>query len=110
MAVQLDPVNRDHLAFLSQVRRRFCVSLFLPTHRAGKEILQDSIRLKNLLKDAEKQLLANGFTAVEARELLAPLRPLAQRRSFWRLQSDGLAVFLSPGFFHYFRLLLNFQE
>jgi hypothetical protein len=36
------------------------VSIFLPTHRAGQEIQQDPIRLKNLLKQAESQLISEG--------------------------------------------------
>src|SRR6266571_6648284 len=81
-----------------------------PTHRAGKETLQDSVRFKNLLKEAESELLAGGVPKLKARELLAAARQLEGRASFWRQQSDGLALFLAPGFFQYFRLPLHFQE
>ena len=36
------------------------VSIFVPTHRAGKEIRQNPIRLKNLVKQAEDQLVKEG--------------------------------------------------
>lgn len=49
------------------------VSVFLPTHRAGPDSQQDPIRLKNLLKQAETQLINEGIRAAEARDLLAPL-------------------------------------
>jgi hypothetical protein len=38
-----------------------CVSLYLPTHRAGPETQQDPIRLKNLLRKAESGLQAEGW-------------------------------------------------
>src|SRR5207237_6867824 len=91
-------------------RSRSCVSVFLPTYRAGKETLQDSVRLKNLLREAEGQLSAAGVPKLKARELLAPARQLEGRTSFWRHQSDGLALFLAPGFFQYFRLPIQFHE
>ena len=106
----MDLLNREELEFLAQSRHRWCVSVFLPTHRAGKETLQDSVRFKNLLKEAESELLAGGVPKMKARELLAAARQLEGRASFWRQQSDGLALFLAPGFFQYFRLPLHFQE
>jgi len=106
----MDLLNREQLEFLSQTRSHLCVSVFLPTHRAGKEIQQDSVRLKNLLRGAESQLLAAGIPKMKAGELLAPARQLEGRSSFWRHQSDGLAIFLAPGLFQYFRLPVQFQE
>lgn len=106
----MDIVSREHLEFLSAARNHFGVSIFLPTHRAGKEIQQDSVRLKNLLREAEAELVKNGMGKLKARELLAPAQPLPARTGFWRYQSDGLALFLAPGFFQYLRLPLNFNE
>jgi Bacterial archaeo-eukaryotic release factor family 7 len=103
-------LNRDQLRFLSQTRGPFCVSIFLPTHRAGQEIRQDPIRLKNLAKQAETKLISGGLRAVKAREILAPARNLTRRAGFWRTQEDGLAVFLSQGFFQYFRVPLALEE
>lgn len=106
----MDIVTREHLEFLSVARNHFCVSIFLPTHRAGKEIQQDSVRLKNLLREAEAELMRNGIRKLKAGELLAPAQQLQARAGFWRYQSDGLALFLAPGFFQYLRLPLNFHE
>jgi hypothetical protein len=41
-------------------------SIFLPTQRAGRETQQAPIRFKNLLRDAEKQLLGSGMGPREA--------------------------------------------
>lgn len=106
----MDILSREHLEFLSTAPHRLCVSVFLPMHRAGKEVLQDPVRLKNLLKEAEDGLLAHGLSKVKARELLAPGRQFERQGGFWRHQSAGLALFLAPGFFQYFRLPLSFNE
>jgi hypothetical protein len=85
-----------------------CVSIFLPTHRAGPATEQDRIRLKNLLRKAEGVLLTSGERRAPAvRELLAPARDLERERLFWEYQSDGLAVFIRPGWFRFYRIPLS---
>jgi len=104
----MELLGRDQLEFLSKRQGGFCVSLFLPTHRAGVDTRQDRIRLRNMIKEAQSRLLALGLRAVKARELLAPTLSLARPGGFWRSQADGLALFASSGFFQYFRLPLRF--
>ena len=106
----MDSLNREQLRFLSFERHQPCVSIFLPTHRAGPETRQDPIRLKNLTKEAESQLIALGQRRVRAREILAPARQLARKSGFWRQQEDGLALFASDGLYEHFRLPLHFSE
>jgi hypothetical protein len=73
------------------------LSLYLPTHSAGREIRQDPIRLKNLLARAGEQLAATRRgPAIE--ELLAPAARLVEDDAFWQHQQQGLAIFLAPGF------------
>jgi hypothetical protein len=86
------------------------VSLFLPTHRAGPDIQQDSIRLKNLLKQAEQQLITKGSRPGEARELLRPVSDLLDDAGFWRQQADGLAIFRSSEMFRIYRVPLALDE
>ena len=102
--------SRVELKTLTKERRNGCVSVYLPTHRAGHGVKQDRIRLKNSLAEAEKQLIANGIRATEARRILEPAQRLLSDALFWRHQSDGLAVFLSPGGSHHYRLPLDFKE
>lgn len=88
----------------------WCVSLFMPTHRAGRETEQDPIRFKNLLKEVEEGLLVKGLRSSEVREILkVPLR-LQQDSMFWHNQSDGLAVFFTMEQLEFFRLPLRFSE
>ncbi|WP_447983373.1 hypothetical protein [Nitrospira sp. Nam74] len=80
------------------------VSIFLPTHRAGPETQQDRIRLKNLLKQAETQLVKEETRPTDARELLEPVSALIDDAAFWRHQADGLAIFRAHDVFPVHRL------
>src|SRR6056297_1754384 len=64
------------------------VSLYLPTHRAGREIRQGPIRLKNLLREAAEQLEQAGMTGTEVSERLAPATALLEHGTFWEHQKD----------------------
>jgi hypothetical protein len=86
------------------------VSIYMPTHRAGFDIQQDPIRLKNLLGEAEERLLAGGLRTPKAKKLLEPAEKLLQDGLFWQRQSDGLAMFLSPEVFRYYRLPFDFDK
>jgi hypothetical protein len=87
-----------------------CVSVFLPAHRMTPDSGQDPIRLRNLLDEAERQLVAGGLRAPVAREVVQPGRDLLGPGWFWSHQSDGLAVFLAPGWSRVFRLPQQFPE
>jgi hypothetical protein len=56
------------------------ISLFLPTHTAGREIRQDPIRLKNLTAEATARLRSAQWRRSEAHDLLAPIVSLITRR------------------------------
>ena len=86
------------------------VSIYMPTHRRGREVEQDPIRFKNLLKLASQRLADYGMKANEAEELLAPAAQLLEDILFWKHQSDGLAVFVAPGVFRHHRLAVDFDE
>jgi Bacterial archaeo-eukaryotic release factor family 7 len=102
---------------LDQLRQTFidrhsgwCVSLYMPAHRAGRETEQDPIRFKNLLRQAEERLLTKGMPSAQVRDLLKAPQRLLQDQAFWPHQSDGLAVFFSEDIFHFFRLPIEFAE
>ncbi len=103
-------LGRDDLRELLTGATPPCVSIYLPTHRAGADIQQDPIRLKNLLAQAEQRLVAAGMRSPDAKALLEPARPLLDDRPFWQHQSDGLAVFLAPGLQRVFRVPYRFEE
>jgi hypothetical protein len=106
----VDAIRRTDLQRLALGRPGPCVSVFLPTHRAGREVEQAPIRLKNLLRQATEALEADGVKAPTTKSLLAPLRRLLDDRLFWQYQSDGLALFSRPGWWRSFRVPLDLPE
>lgn len=74
-----------------------CVSIFMPTHRSGRETEQDPLRLKNLLGQAEEELRALGLRGPDADAVLDPGRTLLQDKAFWQNRQEGLALFFAPG-------------
>jgi len=102
-------LRTEDLETLLAERAGPCVSLYLPTHRTGREMQQDPIRLKNLLRQAEHELEGVAIRGTDAAHLLKPARDLLAESSFWEHASDGLGVFLAPGFARMFRLPVSFQ-
>jgi hypothetical protein len=93
-----------------QQQNEGCVSIYMPTARAGEETAEGPIRLKNAVKEAEKQLVELGWRAADARTLLKPADELIHDDLFWQYQSDGLALFFDPRQMRYFRVPLDFSE
>lgn len=87
-----------------------CVSIFMPTHRTSEDAQQDSIRLKNTLIEAERKLLEFGMKAPEAKSFLNPVYDLQNSYIFRNHDSDGLAIFISPNIFKYYKLPTPFNE
>jgi hypothetical protein len=93
----MDVIRRTDLERLALRGAGPSVSLFLPTHRAGPEVQQAPIRLKNLLREATRALQADGVKAPMVHAVLAPLQRLVNDGLFWQYQSDGLALSSRPG-------------
>lgn len=106
----MDIITMEELKTLLVRYPGWCVSLFMPTHRAGRETEQDPIRFKNLLREVEERLLAKGLRSPDVREMLKPAQRLLQEPFFWQHQSDGLALFFSSETFRSYRLPLPFEE
>ena len=101
----MDTITHAQLRALAEAGAPPAVSLFVPTHRKGSEIRQDSIELKNLLRDAEAKLVERGMRGTEARDLLKPAQDLLDDPDFWGREGlDGLAIFVAPGIFHAYHL------
>lgn len=106
----MNVLNKGDLKKLMGEHKGPCISIFMPTHRGGAESQQDQTRFKNLLRDAEEGLLKIDLRLPEAKELLEPAQTLLQNSLFWGHQSDGLAIFVSPQTFGYYRLPVDFKE
>ncbi|MCD6353834.1 MAG: hypothetical protein J7M06_06465, partial [Proteobacteria bacterium] len=106
----MNTLSKNELKTLMQKQKGLCVSIFMPTHRAGAETQQNPIRLRNLLREAEDRLIAGGLRAQEVEELLTPAHAILGNGFFWRRQSEGLAMFLSSEVFRHYRLPLGLKE
>lgn len=106
----MDRIAKDQLTELLAPHPEPCVSIFMPTVRAGAETLQNPIRFKNLVRAAEAKLAERGLGSGEVAELMAPATRLIGDHDFWQHQADGLAYYLAPGFERRLRLPLAFDE
>lgn len=102
-------LSHDELKILVDNSQSPCVSLYMPMQKAGPEIRQNPIRLKNLIRQAEERLDAMGMRHTEAVDFLQPAKEL-DTTDFWQNQDYGLAIFISPQMFRYYRLPMEFQE
>lgn len=100
----MDGLHRSDLDALLETRAGPCVSLIVPTERAGRDARQNPLRFRNALGEAEERLVAQGMRAPEARDLLQPGRDLAADGRSWNQRAGGLALFLAPGFESLLRL------
>jgi hypothetical protein len=100
----------EELKALVEQTKYPCISLYMPTIRAGAEVQQNSIRFKNLIRQAETLLEEeHEISHTEALDLLQPAMALDQE-DFWQHQDEGLAIFLADGFLREYRLPLKFDE
>lgn len=109
-ALPLSAVTREEIQNLLQTPGRPCVSIYMPTFRAGAETQQNPIRLKNLLRRVQERLEETGMKDTDAAELMTPVRELVDDYAFWQQQADGLAIFRSPEVFKTFRLPTTLDE
>ncbi|MBL1173634.1 hypothetical protein [Pantanalinema sp. GBBB05] len=99
----------DELKILAEPFSSIGVSLYMPAYRVGVETQQNPIRFKNLIRQAEAELQAHGFSRSAATTFLQPALEL-DRHEFWQHQDEGLVIFLTEGFFRYYCLPLKFEE
>ena len=97
---------------LLEHRDNYCISIYLPTYKAGPETQQNPIRLKNLLQEVRDKLNTQGLDKAAIEKLLKPAEELLENREsdFWQHQDSGLAIFIHENFFETYRLPLNFQS
>lgn len=106
----MDVLKRADLKELIEHVASPCISIYMPTHRASVETRQDPIRLKNLLRDCERNLESGALRGAEIKQILDPIRAMVDDYDFWQHQSDGLAIFRSRDLFRTFRVALEVPE
>jgi hypothetical protein len=99
-------LSKEIVAQLAAVTSECCISIYLPTHQLGMEINEheDAIRCKNALQEVARQLKEKGIDEGQVKRLLTPGYDLFRDDAFWTQQSNGLALFISDGYFKYLRM------
>jgi hypothetical protein len=100
----------EDLRTLAQIQRWPCITICQPTFRTGRETRENPIRLRNAVSDALGQLMKAGSSKTEAAQVLLPVTDLNSSRDFWLHPADGLAIFVAPEFFRYYRVPLRLPE
>ena len=77
------------------------ISLFMPLNQQPDKREANRIRLKNLIKQAEKQLTA---VSIKAADLLSPAMDLLANGRLYQQNSTGLAIFMKSDFSRHFFL------
>ncbi|MFN2459035.1 MAG: hypothetical protein ABR502_12610 [Chitinophagaceae bacterium] len=70
----------------------------------------DPLLFKNVLQDVTTKLSQKGLNKPSIEKLLNPVKELISNDEFWKLQSNGLALFVADGFFKYIRLTMTPTE
>lgn len=107
----MSTVSRSELRGLMEQQGNPCISIFLPTHRkAGIEMQQDPLRLRNQLREAEHLLLARNIESTQIEALLEPIVALFAEKEIWQHPGDGLAILRSPELFRSYQLPFSCKE
>lgn len=103
--------TRNDFSELANYKSDLCISVFVPTHRAGHQVNEgeDWINYKSALQRVENNLHASGLKGDRIKDILKPAKKLLDETTYWHHMSDGLAVFISDGFFHKTEVPLPFE-
>lgn len=108
----MELIGKEEFKELINHQSEPCISIYIPTHRAGVEVneKQDAILFKNALQEAIKTLQDKGLPSQVIDSIVQPGFDLYKDESFWNNQLDGLAVFLADGFSKTFKLPFSVTE
>tara|TARA_B100000929_G_C15471317_1_gene407965 strand:+ start:296 stop:1444 length:1149 start_codon:yes stop_codon:yes gene_type:complete len=104
-------INEKDFKELSNHKNKPCVSIFIPTQRAGKEVLEEKNKkhLHSEWTQVKKKLKDKNVSEETIEKMGEPIQELIDNRDFWRHQSDGLAIFASQDYFKKYTLPVNFE-
>jgi hypothetical protein len=106
----MDLFHRDDLRRLAEREAEVCISIYMPSFRVESDAQQNPTRFKNRVRDARDQLRGHGLKDQDIDDLLADAYQRLDDSAFWRMQNEGLAVFITPEDTEFFRLPLHFDE
>ncbi|HSP11030.1 MAG TPA: hypothetical protein VLO29_00770 [Salegentibacter sp.] len=105
-------ISEKELQELAGFNDEVSVSIFIPTERAGKDVLEEKSKthLKSLWKEIKNKLEEKEFSSEKIQKIGEPIQQLISDKDFWRHQSDGLAIYAAESFFKKFTLPLQFDS
>lgn len=108
----MELITKKEFATLANHHAPHCISIYVPTQRTGEEVeqYQGRIKLKNHLREVEKQLEDRDVAARDIKEQLAPAYQLLDDTELWHNLSDGLAVLVGKDYFKYYTLPVHFED
>jgi hypothetical protein len=108
----MDLLSQKQFEKLANYSNDRCISIFIPTHRAGEETLngKDAKELKSQLREISIELKEMGWHDKKIEEFLKPASELLEDSTFWRYNSDGLAIFLADDYSKILRLPIFFES
>ncbi len=106
-----EQISQTDLQKLIETHESHCISLYIPTHMTGEEVLQqqDAKTLSAELRKIRKALESLSWTPEAIESHLAPILELVSDGEYWRHQSEGLALFRSANWFRAFRVPVSFE-
>ncbi|MBT8295697.1 MAG: hypothetical protein KJO51_04715, partial [Gramella sp.] len=104
-------INENDFKELANYKNDTAVSIFIPTQRAGKEVLEQKNKkhLHSEWVQIRKELKERKVGEEIINKIGEPIEKLLEDRDFWRHQSDGLAIFASSEFFKNYTIPVNFE-
>jgi Bacterial archaeo-eukaryotic release factor family 6 len=103
-------ISRDEIKELLEQPKQNSVSIYMPMHPVGREVRQNAIRFKNLIKEAEARLIDAGLEEQDANTLLKKAHQFDNPQFWQEMGEQGLAIFISNDIFRYYPLPLAFNE
>jgi hypothetical protein len=99
-------------ADLANFQSEHCISVYLPTHRSSSEMNdpQDLITFKNKLAAIRSNLQQKGLNHPFIEKIMEPAFSLVKDEQLWSNLTEGLAMFMSEGFFKYIKLRQQPEE
>ena len=89
-------LNKDSIERMASFSGELCVSMYMTVNNINPE--KNRIRLKNLVHDARKQLLALGTVSQKVNGMLAPLSMILDSAEFWKgSKKVGIGYYKSGG-------------
>lgn len=87
-----------------------CISIYMPTVKAGSDTKQNPILYKNQIKQSEQILKKHGRKQQEIDALLQPASELIEDTVFWQKQQHGFTAFINNDSFLYYRIPIEVKK